>query len=65
MSDQEHIDICKGPVPSEPVKEEIVADVELVITECEIPEETTQRRANFAEPADGSGLDSLGQGNLL
>ncbi len=39
MSDQEHIETCNGPVPSEPVKEEIVADVELVITECELPEE--------------------------
>jgi hypothetical protein len=121
MSDQEHIEICKGPVPSEPVKEEIVADVELVITECEIPEDverviteceipedverviteceipedverviteceipedverviteceipeerekTAQRRANFAAPTGGkgSGIDSLGQGNL-
>ena len=64
MSDQEHIEICKGPVTPEPV--------ELVITECEIPEvpepeATVQRRSNFvaSDKKKGTGgLDSLGGGNL-
>ncbi|MFJ2694429.1 hypothetical protein [Pseudomonas sp. NPDC087336] len=72
MSDQEHIvDDCRGPVLPEPTKVEIVPTAELVTTEGEAPENTAQRRANFAAPSGGkgnggkgSGLDSLGQGNL-
>nr|WP_180206781.1 hypothetical protein [Pseudomonas sp. SbOxS1]NYU07058.1 hypothetical protein [Pseudomonas sp. SbOxS1] len=75
MSDQEHIvDVCMGPVLPEPVKS--VPDVVSVTTEGETPGEpeakdATQRRSNFAAPSGGkgnggkgSGLDSLGQGNL-
>lgn len=76
MSDQEHVvDDCRGSVLPEPTKEEVVPTVVLV-TEGETSEEpeariTAQRRANFAAPSGsksnrdkGSGLDSLGQGNL-
>lgn len=61
MSDQEHIvDDCRGPVLPEPVKVEISPTVELVIPECETPEEPasgkpSQRRANFAIPPEGEG----------
>jgi hypothetical protein len=79
MSDQEHIEICKGPVLSEPAKVEIVADVERVITECEIPEVlepviTECEIPEEPEPEEtaprranfsGSGLDGLGGGNIL
>jgi hypothetical protein len=72
MSDQEHRNPCNSPVPSEPVKEEIVAHVESAITEHEPtekpqPEDTTPRRRSFAatDRKKGSGgLDSLGKGNL-
>jgi hypothetical protein len=71
MTDHEKSDICKGPVLPEPVKEETLPDLEPVTIDCSLPPEpepapTSQRRANFAAPdtGKGSGIDSLGQGNL-